>query len=98
MPVYMVERVLPGITLESLDVLRTAAGHSCSAFVQRGQPVQYLRSTFTPSESRCCCLFEAADADLVRQVNDAAQLPYRRIILALDLDSAPGFPHTGEER
>lgn len=98
MPVYMVERVLAGITLESLEALRTAAERSCSAFGQRGKPVTYLRSTFTPGESRCRCLFEAADADVVREVNDAAQLPYSRIILALDLESTPGAPDTGEER
>jgi hypothetical protein len=88
MPVYMVERVLPGITLESLEALRAAAEGACSAFTQSGRPVRYLRSTVTPGESRCRCLFEAAHADLVREVNDAAQLPYSRVILALDLESS----------
>ena len=88
MPIYMVERVLPGITLESLGALRTAAERSCSAFGQCGKPVTYLRSIFTPGESRCRCLFEAADGDLVREVNDGAQLPYSRIIVALDLPVA----------
>jgi hypothetical protein len=34
------------------------------------------------------CLFDAASADHVREVNDAAQLPYTRIVEALDLTPA----------
>ena len=31
------------------------------------------------------CLFEADNADLVRAVNEAAQIPFTRIVEALDL-------------
>ena len=31
------------------------------------------------------CLFEASDADAVRDVNEQAKIPYVRIIEALDL-------------
>jgi hypothetical protein len=92
MPVYMVERIMPGLTPESLQELRAAAERTCSTFAGRGKPVRYLRSTLTPGESRCRCLFEAAHAELVREVNDAAQLPYSRIILALDLESSEPSP------
>jgi Protein of unknown function (DUF4242) len=90
MPVYMVERVLPGATVQSVEMLQTVADRACRAFTQNGKPVRYLRSTFTPGESRCRCLFEAPNADLVRELNEAAQLPYSRIILALDLESSSG--------
>src|SRR5437588_8318515 len=90
MPVYMVERILPGITVESLEALRTASQRACAASTQTGKQVRYIRSTFTPGESRCRCLFESPNVDLVREVNEAAQLPYSRIILALDLESSPG--------
>ena len=100
MPVYMVERILPGVTVESLEALRTASQRACAASTQTGKPVRYVRSTFTPGESRCRCLFEASTVDLVREVNEAAQLPYSRIILALDLESTskPSTPakHTTE--
>jgi hypothetical protein len=85
MPVYMVERTLPGATLESLDVMRRAAEEACRAYSTTEKPIHYLRSTFAPGESRCHCLFEAASADLVRDVNDAAELPYSRIALVVDL-------------
>jgi Protein of unknown function (DUF4242) len=82
----MIERVLPGATVHSIEVLRAAADGACRDFTQNGKPVRYLRSTFTPGESRCRCLFEAPNADLVRELNEAAQLPYSRVIMALDLE------------
>lgn len=85
MPVYMVERILSGATIDQVELLRTSLARACWAARQRGVAITYLRSTFTPGESRCRCLFEAASGDLVREVNDAAQLPYSRIVLALDL-------------
>jgi hypothetical protein len=71
--------------------MRRAAGEACSTSSAEGRPIRYVRSTFTPGESRCRCLFEAASADLVREVNEAAQVPYSRIILALEL----GLPASG---
>lgn len=85
MPVYMVERVLPGATLQSLEAIRRAAEAACRTSTMSGRPIRYLRSVFTPGESRCRCLFEALDGDLVREVNDAVELPYSRIVLAMDL-------------
>ena len=84
MPTYMVERSLPGATMASIEALRQTAGKACRAFAAEGRPVRYLRSIFTPGDSRCRCLFEAASADLVRAVNEAAQLPYSRIVLAVE--------------
>jgi Protein of unknown function (DUF4242) len=85
MPVYMVERILPGATVESVHVLQHAVEEVCGTFVTNGKPVRYLRSTFTPGESRCRCVFEAPTAELVRDVNEAAQVPYIRIFLAVEL-------------
>jgi len=86
MPTYMVERILPGATMESVEALRQATGATCRAFATEGRPVRYLRSIFTPGDSRCRCLFEAPCADLVRELNESAQIPYSRIVLALELE------------
>lgn len=88
MPVYMVDRHLPGITLEQLAGAQQAAISTSQQFVHEGKPVRYIRSTFVPEEARCMCLFEAPNAERVREVNDAAKLPYTRIIEALDLSPA----------
>lgn len=85
MPVYLVERDLPGVSLPQLAALLRAATAVCDRFTQAGTPVQYLRSTFVPGESRCLCLFAAPDAGCVQEVNEAAQIPYHRIVTALDL-------------
>ena len=47
--------------------------------------MRYIRSTFAPEDGRCMCLFEAANADSVKRLNDEAKLPYSQIVEALDL-------------
>lgn len=89
MSVWMVERELHGITMDALAAAQGAAIAEAGKSTSLGTPVRYLRSVFSPTDGRCCCLFEAASADAVRQVNDAAGLPYSRIVEALDLP-APG--------
>lgn len=88
MAVYMVERDLTGITMPQLTGAQQAAISTSRRFTADGTPVRYIRSTFVPGEARCMCLFDAASADDVKKVNDAAQLPYLRIVEALDLTPA----------
>ena len=85
MAVYMVERELPGITNEQLAGAQRAAISSAQQSTTSGTPVRYIRSTFVPGESRCMCLFDAGSADAVKRVNEAAELPFSRIVEALDL-------------
>lgn len=83
-PVYAVERRLPGATLETVERIETAAHQTAQAFAVEGSPIRYLGSTFIPGESRCQSRFEAPNADLVQELNDAAQIPYSRIVIALE--------------
>jgi hypothetical protein len=85
MPVYMVDRNLPGVTVDQLAAAQQAAIETSRQFSAQGTPVRYIRSTFVPSESHCMCLFEAPNADLVKQVNEAAKIPFTAITEALDL-------------
>ena len=85
MAVYMVERDLTGITMPQLAGAQQAAIATSRRFTADGTPVRYIRSTFVPGEARCMCLFDATSADDVQKVNEAAQLPYTRIVEALDL-------------
>jgi hypothetical protein len=79
MPVFMVDRDLPGISMNDL------AGAQQAAIAASTDDVRYLRSVWVPGDSHCMCLFEAPDADRVTALNDAAGLPYRRVVEALDL-------------
>jgi len=88
MAVYMVERDLPGVTMDQLATAQKAAIETGQQFTEEGKNVRYIRTTFVPGESHCMCLFEADSSDLVREVNEAAQIPFTRIVEALDLTPA----------
>jgi hypothetical protein len=83
--VYMVDRDLPGITLEALAAAQQAAIETSRQFTADGKPVRYIRSTYVPGESRVMCLFEAAEPGLVEEVNRAARIPFTRVVEAMDL-------------
>lgn len=85
MPVFMADRELPGVTLEQLADAQRAAIDTSERFTAAGKPVRYIRSMYVPGEEHCMCLFEAQDAASVREVNDAARIPYTRIVEAMDL-------------
>ena len=85
MAVYMVERNLKGITMDQLGAAQKAAIETSAAFTENGRQVRYIRTTFVPGEERAMCLFEAASAELVEQCNQEAQIPFDRVVEALDL-------------
>ena len=85
MTIYMVERHLPGITLEQLAAAQKAALEKGEEFTANGKEVRYLRSIFVPGDGKCMCLFEASSAAAVKEVNEAAEIPFTEIKEALDL-------------
>ena len=85
MAVYMVERDLPGITLEQLGGAQKAAIETSQEFTSKGKQVRYIRSTYVPGDSKAMCLFEASGQQLVEEVNQAANIPFTRVVEAMDL-------------
>ncbi len=85
MPVYMVDRNLPGVIKEQLAAAQRAAIETSQKFSAQGKKVQYIRSMFVPGESRCMCLFEADNSQVVKEVNEAAKIPFTRVVEAEDL-------------
>lgn len=85
MSVYVVERDLKGISMEDLAGAQKAAIATAGDMTARGDRINYIRSTFTPEDGRCMCLFDGSDADQVRRLNDTAGLPYTRVVEAIDL-------------
>ncbi len=85
MSVYMVERNLPGITMDQLAGAQKAAIETCRQLSAKGKQVRYIRTTFVPGEAHCMCLFEAASAERVKEANETAKIPFTRIVEALDL-------------
>jgi Protein of unknown function (DUF4242) len=85
MNTYIADRDLPGITLDQLAAAQKAAIETSQHFAEEGKPVRYVRTAWVPSESHVMCMFEAEDAQTVRDVNEAAGIPFTRILEAMDL-------------
>ena len=86
MTTYAVQRTLTGITMDQLAGAQKAAIACSDAMTADGRSVRYIRSNFYPATARCTCLFEAASADDVRNVNEKAKLPFDKIEEVLDLN------------
>jgi len=85
MTVFMVERDLKGITMPGLAAAQQAAISQGEQMTAAGTPIRYIRSTFAPEDGRCFCLFEGASTADVIKLNDDAEIPYFRVVEALDL-------------
>jgi hypothetical protein len=89
----MVDRSLPGITIEQLAAVQRAAIDMSRQVTAEGRHVRYIRSTFVPGESRCLCLFESADEETTRELNVRAQIPFNRIVEVVDLAPKSTLEH-----
>ena len=85
MALYLVERKQAEISIEQLITAQRAALEMSRRFTAAGKPARYIRTTLVPSEARCLTLFEATNAKVVQEVNEAAQIPFDRIVEALEL-------------
>ena len=85
MPIFAVQRNLPGITMEALGNAQKAAIETSNSLTEQGTSVKYIRSNFYPSDCNCTCLFEADDVEAVKKVNEEASLPFDTIKEVLDL-------------
>jgi len=85
MSVYLVERDLPGVTMEQLAEAQKKAIQVGIELTAQGKEVRYIRSTFVPGENKCMCLFEAPNPENVREANERAEIPFTRIVRAEDL-------------
>jgi muconolactone delta-isomerase len=85
MAFYLVERKQPQISNDQLVTAQRAAIAMSQRFTAEGKPTRYVRTTLIPGEGRCLTLFEAPSAKVVQEVNEAAQIPFDRIIEALEL-------------
>ncbi len=85
MALYLVHCHVPGKALNELAAMQRAIMETSQRFSAEGKPVHLVHSTFVPGEAHVMCLFEAANAALVRDVNEVARVPFMRVVEALDL-------------
>ena len=75
MPIYLCERTFsPPLTTEQF-----AAGGQALAPCISAREVTWLSSNFATDGTRSVCMFEAADADRVREANRTAGLPFEKV-------------------
>lgn len=77
---FMVEHDLRDLSPQQRSSAHQSLGEAVRRAVLRGSSIRYVQRILVPEESRCLCLFEAARADLVRNVNDVAQFPLARVV------------------
>ena len=77
---FMVEHDLRGLSSQQRDSAHHSLGEAVRRAVRRGSRIRYVQRIVVLEESRCLCLFEAAAAGLVRNVNDIAQFPLTRVV------------------
>ena len=97
MKIFIVQRTLPGLRPEHLAAVHRALAKSSRRLSVGGDRVRYLRSIFAPARAVSVCVFQATSEDLVRRVNDVAQVPFDHIEEALEFES-PGRIGPGRGR
>jgi hypothetical protein len=80
---YLVEHELRGMSSWQVASVQRALSEAVRRENRRGGRIRYVQCIYSPEEHRCLCLFEAADPDLVRSVNDIAQFPLAHITAVL---------------
>jgi hypothetical protein len=76
---YMVERHLPGFPPDELPAAAAAAKRTAQEMSATGVDIRYVRSTWTPADECCYCLFEGPSAEAVEDLQKRAQLPYTAV-------------------
>lgn len=76
---------LPGMTPEQLAGTEARARRACEEAAAAGAVVRYLRVIWVPGDWRVMYLFQADDAATVEAVCRAAQIPFLRVVDAVDM-------------
>ncbi len=85
MPLYVVERELPGITPDALRSAGLRAKTCCAEISEEGTSVRWIRSFFLPDRSGTHCYFEAASAEVVEEANARANIPFVQILEVVEM-------------
>ena len=88
MPLFVVERFVPGMTPDGLS--RLARDQQCLP------GVSYRHTIYVPADEICFCLVEAGSAQVVKDANDHARLPVERIVEAVHVLAAAPRSRAGQ--
>ena len=85
MPLFVVERELPGITPDALQSAGLRAKTCCAEISEEGTPVRWIRSFFLPERSGTHCYFEAPTLQVVEEANTRANIPFKRVLEVVEM-------------
>ena len=85
MPLFVVDRDLPGVTPEMLTSAGLRAKTCCAEITAQGRDVRWIRSFFVPETSQTHCYFEAGDRTVVEEANRRANIPYTRVTEVVEM-------------
>ncbi len=78
---FIVERSLSATTAEMVAEGHRRLHEAAHRASDHRPEVTYLRSLIIPARNVCFDLFEATTSEVVKAVNDMAQVPYRQVDL-----------------
>ncbi len=82
---FLAESIVAGASREALETLQRAVLASRTHSTAHGQPVRYLLSFVVPGDGLVLWLFEAMDAIDIRDIYEANELPFTRIVEVTEL-------------
>lgn len=80
MNTFLAESILAGASTETLQARQRAVLASSRDFTAHGKPVRFLRSFVVPGDGLVLWFFEAADPIDIRDIYEANELPFNRIV------------------
>lgn len=85
MNTYLTESHFSGESVDKLERMQRALLTSTSLSTANGRPVHCLHSIFLPGDGVVIRLFEAMDAIDIRDIYEANELPFTRIVEVTEL-------------
>lgn len=85
MNTFLAESIVAGASTEALQALQRTVLASSRDFTAHGKPVRFLRSFLVPGDGLVLWFFEAADPIDIRDVYEANELPFNRIVEVTEL-------------
>jgi Protein of unknown function (DUF4242) len=91
-PVYLVERYWPGVTIERLREALEGARRVLDDMRLEGISVRPISCTLIPAEEVVFSVYEGPSAEAVRFHNERAGLPFSRIVEAIAVTGDEKMP------
>ena len=84
---FLVEHYWPGITADEFQAAADRVRLSADELSREGAQIRFLHSTLVPEDEAAFCVFAGESPDVVETAYRRANVPFERIVDALELNS-----------